>query len=289
MLRFLAVVLTFLLTTTSALAKFGKDPEIKDGKVTGSVLVGYSTTTVANADVKTIIAAPRLTIDYRALEAMKVWVDVPMSHISIGFDDDAGQSSFQLANLAFGARYVTRINRTIVIRTGGGLAVPTATLPDPGLNEEYVTAIAAHAGTMVAHGLWEYWKYMPDNLSIVSDTRLVIRTGLFRMTLNLDIAASIYTGDANVTDNVGVGVQLGFTAGFRNKVVEAGIGARAVLFMLGTDTNDQFQASVGPFFRAFVMGGFIEARWNLNIDDPGGFSFDDGRYWGLEIGLGAYL
>ena len=291
--------LVALLTPTSALAEFAKDPEIRPGKVRGSVVVGHSE--YSGGD-KVLVAAPRVYVDYRALEALKVWLDVPMSHVSWRYDEDNGQSSFQLANIAFGARYVTRVSPKLVIRTGGGLAVPSATVPDGDATgfmgwqsapmSDRLLGLLSHIVTAESHGLWKYWLYEPDRLSIVSDTRLVFRAGKFRLTALLDIALSIYTGPAErEPDNVAtIGVGLGMTAAFRNKVVEVGLGVRAMGLALNRETsNEKYQLSAAPFFRAFFSSGFIDVRWNLNLAGLAGFSLDDGDYWGLEIGLGAYL
>lgn len=280
-----AAIVLCLLPVNASAGGFEYDPEIKDGRVRGSLVIGHSVSSVGSVDLKSIVAAPRLTIDYRVLSELVVWVDVPTSHLSSGYDTDQGLSTFELANIEFGASYVSRLSNTLVLHVGGGLSVPSATSSN-------IVSGAAHSATALSHSLWDFWQYIPDRLTVVSDNELVFRTGSFRAVAHLDLGFLIPT-KGDVADNLMLLGQVQFDAAFRSKVIETGLSLRGTFMLYAANdllvNFDRFQGSVAPFFKAFISGGFLDVRFNINLDSPGGFSFDDGKWWGLEIGLGVFL
>jgi hypothetical protein len=42
-----------------------------------------------------------------------------------------------------------------------------------------------------------------------------------------------------------------------------------------------------PYLRYDFGGGFVNARLTVNLDEPLGFAFDEGKVWGLFAGGGG--
>jgi hypothetical protein len=66
------------------------------------------------------------------------------------------------------------------------------------------------------------------------------------------------------------------------------IGVRAPMFVILTESQgDTDQVSLEPFVRAQIGTGFLNVRFTMPIDNPLGFAFDTGKFWGLHLGGGA--
>jgi hypothetical protein len=65
------------------------------------------------------------------------------------------------------------------------------------------------------------------------------------------------------------------------------LGARLGLFWILTEEGDNAQLSFEPNFRHYFGDAFIQARFTVNLDEPAGFSFDPGGFWGLHVGGGV--
>ena len=68
-------------------------------------------------------------------------------------------------------------------------------------------------------------------------------------------------------------------------------GARLPFTWIPTDSGSSSTfLSFEPFVRFDVSeAAFLNARFTLNIDEPLGFSFDDGKVWALHLGFGAAI
>jgi hypothetical protein len=64
-----------------------------------------------------------------------------------------------------------------------------------------------------------------------------------------------------------------------------GIGGRLPLIWLPTDDTAQF--ALEPYGRFDFDNYFACARFTLNLDDPAGFSFEEGKSRALRFGLGG--
>jgi hypothetical protein len=65
------------------------------------------------------------------------------------------------------------------------------------------------------------------------------------------------------------------------------LGARLGLYWAATEEGDNAQLSFEPNFRQHFGKGFFQARFTVNVDQPAGFSFDPGGFWGLHLGGGV--
>ncbi|HEX6765216.1 MAG TPA: hypothetical protein VF103_07050, partial [Polyangiaceae bacterium] len=101
------------------------------------------------------------------------------------------------------------------------------------------------------------------------------------------------TADAAVavlipTDGGDVDVALQLDPGFGYYVSEnVLIGARLPFVWVVTQSGDNAQVAIEPYGRLDFGSAFANARFTLNIDDPLGFAFDEGKVWAIHIGGGG--
>jgi hypothetical protein len=65
------------------------------------------------------------------------------------------------------------------------------------------------------------------------------------------------------------------------------LGARLPMVFVLTNDADMAQLGFEPNARFDLGTAFVNARFTLNIDEPLGFSFDEGGIWGLHVGAGG--
>jgi hypothetical protein len=64
-------------------------------------------------------------------------------------------------------------------------------------------------------------------------------------------------------------------------------GARLSLQWVVTGDGDDTQFALAPFLRHDFGASFLSVLLNMNLDEPLGFAFDDGRFWGLFVTFGS--
>lgn len=58
------------------------------------------------------------------------------------------------------------------------------------------------------------------------------------------------------------------------------------MHLLPTNEGDAAQLFVEPFVRVDLGPLMLSTRLMMNLDEPLGFAFDSGKYWGLHVGAG---
>jgi hypothetical protein len=135
-------------------------------------------------------------------------------------------------------------------------------------------------------GLQDAQLWLPDTLSLVG--RLRAEAG-DELVLAIDAAAiaAIPTSDGDDRD---VEVILQPAAELIIRAARStAIGARLSMVWTVTGDGDDVQLALAPFLRHFFGSSFITAQLLMNLDEPLGFAFDDGGYWGFFLGFGGGL
>lgn len=155
-----------------------------------------------------------------------------------------------------------------------------ATLPiasdDP---DDLLPLVAANA----MHGTQDIWLWLPDTLGVVG--RLRAEAGRTVM-LAFDASAALLvpTADRDFRDEdivlqPAAELALGLTP-------SAALGARfAMVWVPTSEADDKAQLSLAPFLRADVGDALLSLQLVMNLDEPSGFAFDDGGFWGLFANL----
>ena len=177
---------------------------------------------------------------------------------------------------------------TFVLRAGGGVTLPFASSgswldPDD---------VAGQLGLLVSaamHGLWSFWLWLPDRFTLVLPNARID----FALQEQLVLAAEtslgfmFYTGDGDADTEIGW--QLAVEVGGRllEGMMEVGLRLQLVTNLTAGDGEDAAQFMAQPFVRAHFGAGFCELRLAVNLDEEFGFSFDEGKVWGLHLAGGA--
>jgi hypothetical protein len=163
------------------------------------------------------------------------------------------------------------------VRWSGGIGLPTAS-PNDGSD------FASLATAVGIHGLQDVYLWLPDTLSLVGRVRVEAgHTVLFAV----DGAAYFLIPTEDDGRDTDFGLQPAMELGFRLSGTTT-FGARlAAVWVTTGDDDDDVQASLTPFLRHDFGSAFFTAQLLMNLDEPLGFAFDEGKYWGLFLGLGG--
>ena len=200
----------------------------------------------------------------------------------------ADDTAFRFGN-PYAALHFKLEKRDFVLRIGGGLALPVATIDDDASLEEAFSQSLALQGAAAIGGLWDAWLWTADRFSIVAPSfRMDGRGSDFVWAVEAALGVLIDTSDADRDAEVVIqgavegGARLGrsFVLGGR---------FQTVLWPTVDDDLDEdlTQLAFGPFIRVEGESGFGYLRMTINLDEPYGFAFDDDGIWGLHAGGGA--
>jgi len=168
------------------------------------------------------------------------------------------------------------------LKVGGGIAIPVVNTNNLDANDQF--ALGAGIAPRAFQGAW---LWIPDSLSIVAPLHIEAPLGtpvLFMGDAAMGFAIPVRNTDTNET-NLYLELAPGFAAHASDNVV---LGLRFPLFAQLTNAHgDSSQMSLEPFIRFNSDALFLSIRFTMPIDDPLGFAFDTGKYWGLHVGLGA--
>ncbi|MBW2463830.1 MAG: hypothetical protein JRH11_19425 [Deltaproteobacteria bacterium] len=188
--------------------------------------------------------------------------------------------SFRMGNPYVGAS-VGIESRSLTVRGSIGLTLPLTNLYDEGFDDVF-----AYGYALALHGAWDAHLVLPQTLSVPITGEIQFRTPILLLGADgglIPLFSVPKSGDAG--DPV-VAIQLGAFAAF-TPIPELAAGLRfQVVGFFGNGGEEGFVALV-PFVRGEVGRGFIEGRFYMNLDDPYGFSFDDGKIWSVSVDAGA--
>lgn len=235
------------------------------------------------AEVSQFLLVPRVWGWYAITPEVAASLDWGFPFVSVSPEMGDSESGFHAGNPFLAGWYVLPLD-DMHGRVGAGVAPPLASVPDD--PTDATTAALAYDGALLANGLMNPWLWAPETLSFAIPGRLEKRIGgNILVGGDLAFAVLIPTGDREGDTDVFMqsAGEFGYAAG------PGTFGARLQGGWIVTADGDNFQLSVEPFARFDFGRAFAQARFTLNLDEPGGFAFDDGRYWGLHVGGGVNL
>ncbi len=193
-------------------------------------------------------------------------------------DDSESETEVAVGNLQLGVNYV-RGEGPLRMKIGGALMYGLWTI-DPS-DEFFITLLTAAA----ARGGHDLYLWAPETLSIVTPSRIemdvaekVVVSGDGQLGVHIPTDG----GDTEVSIHLAPGIGFWASPTFL-------AGARLPFTWTPTESgSDSTFLSLEPFVRFDVSeSAFLNARFTLNIDEPLGFSFDEGKVWALHLGGGG--
>jgi hypothetical protein len=191
-------------------------------------------------------------------------------------EDSDGSSDVAVGNLQLGVNYV-RAEGPLRMKLGGALQYGLWTI-DP--SSEFARALAFGG---VARGGQDLSLWAPEVLSLVTPSRIeyggqVVFTGDGALGLHIPTNGNDTELSIQLTPGIGV---------YASETVLVGARVPFVWFPTESGSFATFLA-FEPYGR-FDIGesAFLNARFTLNIDEPLGFSFDEGKIWSLHLGGGG--
>lgn len=167
-------------------------------------------------------------------------------------------------------------------RIGVGVTLPFATTNDAAETGALLLSLAERGG-------WDPWLWAPERLSLVA-------TGQLELDVADDLVAA---GDAGVAvlfwagDGDGetvLAAQLAGNLEYRLDALAVGARLTAVIADELLPARKDFQLGLMPYGRlALGEATFVTLGFHLNLIAPFGFSFQEGKAWGLRVGVGAAL
>jgi len=210
---------------------------------------------------------------YKIKQDIELEAMLPLGFFHAG-GGDVDETGAAVGNLHIGASYVGA-KGPLRFKVGGALEWAPWTI-DPSQNFGLALAFSSLARSIHDAGLWA-----PETLSIVAPAHLEAGD------------QAVGTGDAALglhipTDGGDVEVSIQADPGFGYYASEnVLIGARLPFIWLITEGGDNAQVAIEPYGRLDFGSAFANARFTLNLDEPLGFGFDEGRIWAIHIGGGA--
>jgi hypothetical protein len=230
-------------------------------------------------------ASPLLHGWFRVLD--KFAIEASWGFVSLNVAPNAGEAdnAFRAGN-PFLAGYSVRRHGCTELRIGIGATIPVATLKD--LND--TANKKAYVGAMAMRGMWNWWLWIPSSINIVMpiawDTVLSDHW-IWGGSIAIAITGIFMGGDAGFlsedTRRGHVIIPVSLKLGYRIGSAVLGAHLHSVNFLTG-DTGTQL--SLVPYTKIEIGHGFILARFDLNLDKPYGFAFNDDGYWGAHLGGG---
>jgi hypothetical protein len=203
---------------------------------------------------------------FKVAEPIALSIDWGFSDLSVSASGRSG-SGGGIGNPFLAFHYLVSVDRG-VLDFGAGLAAP--------ITSDELGDVIANGYAAGIHGGFNLWQWSNSVLPMVVPVRGAFDWGSAR--LAFDSAVAVYVPIESDIDTE-VHLQFGAQAGPAFGPVE--FGARLQAFFAATDDGDNAQLSTGPYVRATFGSAFVGGWLCLNLDEPLGFAFDDGKIWGL--------
>jgi hypothetical protein len=245
--------------------------------------LGWYTDSSAGTTVH--LLTPTLGGRYAISNNAEITLDWPFAFADVSPAVGNGTSSFRTGN-PFAALYYMQRRQDGYFRIGGGIAPPLAHVSSS--TGSLGTAFLAYAGASAMHGLWNLWLYTPDYITLAIPGQLETQSG--RLVLGADFAGAVLVPTSSRNSKTNVALQLAGSIGA--KIDSTTLGVRLQGVWLPTSNGDNAQLALVPFVQAdFSGGGFVYARFLLNLDRPFGVFGDRpgllDKVWGLYLGAGT--
>jgi hypothetical protein len=223
--------------------------------------------------------APDIGLDLRVGDAWTLELVAPLSageqrYASTRSDGSPSSSTGAVAAVGNVTASLSRWSRLGdgTLQLGGLVALPSSIIMDEGF--------AQLAGAGALRGLWNPWRYSPDTFAGIVHARY--RWDSERFSLTAEGAFGVLVGVGDLRDDAAFALQVAIVPMLRLGE-RSGLGARLQGVYLGDD-DGLFQASAVPFVRFAPGRSDLDIWFNLNLDEPYGWSFDKG-VWGLGARL----
>ena len=184
--------------------------------------------------------------------------------------------------------YSIRQHGPTVLRVGAGMTIPVATLSGESRLADWDT----YQGAMAMRGMWRWWLWVPDSISLTLPVSWDSTIG-GRFLWGGEVALAItiilpkparstvfLRGDPRTADLVN---PIELYGGYRTGNLD--LGARLQMVFVTTGETE-LQLSLSPYGKLRIGSGYLETRFTANLDEPLGFAFDKGRFWGFHLGGG---
>ena len=210
---------------------------------------------------------------------------VPLVSTDISGDEEVDSSNFRIANPLLRG-FLTFDLPLVDLEVGLGATIPLASIPDEPDNTAEVAGLGYGAAM---NGFADIWLYAPETFSLVADANLSF--DLFFLEVRGDAAIAVMIPTTSDRDTI-FPVRLGVDALVGVfPFVSVGVRVQTVFLILEDDNlvdggGDQFQSSFAPIIELELGPVQAQAKLFVNIDGPGGFSFDSNRVWGAYLSAG---
>lgn len=161
------------------------------------------------------------------------------------------------------------------MRVGLGVALPVAVSDRPAQMEALRSAQAIR-------GSWDSWLYQPETLSFALPLRLewnVIEV------LTLAAEGAVFVNLATTDD----GQELFGVQGAVEGIGHLGIFDLGLRLQAVRPEEDAAQISAEPFVGLRFGPVGVSGRLTFNVNEPDGFTVDEGRIWGAHVGAAFYF
>jgi len=233
-----------------------------------SAIVGGGYKIAPDLEIEALLPLAFFTYNFSAS------VDAP----GTALDDEQSESMSEVGvgNLQIGVNYVKAFE-PIRAKIGGAVQYGPWTIdPETEFGLALGTAYAARSGHDI--GLWA-----PETLSFVTPSHVEYGDQLV-LTGDGGLGLHIPTQGSDVELSVQLDPGVGYYA---SETVLVGARLPFVWFPTETGSSATYLA-LEPYGRFDVSdAAYLNARFTLNLDEPLGFSFDEGRIWALHLGGGG--
>lgn len=221
---------------------------------------------------------------YRVADSLELEAMLPFAFASLDqytFDNATyelrreRESAFALGNPYLGVNRV-HVEGALRYKAGLGVTLPVAADENP-------TAMSAVALSAATYGMQDMHLWWPNTFTVVAPLRIEVGE---QVVAGIDAAPAFLTfttDDVSEENELLLQLAPGLGVYATDTLL---IGARLPMWWLATSEGDNAQVALEPYARLDVGGGFLNARFTVNLDEPLGFAFDEGRYWGAHLGGG---
>jgi hypothetical protein len=203
------------------------------------------------------------------------FADVNRTATSGAVDQDAGDSGVIVGNPHAGVNWLKAAG-PVRMKLGAALEY------GPWMSDLSDISGRAIIGALGVRGQHELGLWAPERFSIVTPSRVEFGND-FVVSADFALGLHLSTGD----EDSEISVQLDPGVGYYVSR-DALLGVRLPIAAVPTaGSGDNAQIALEPFIRVGLGAGFLNLRFTMNLDEPGGFAFDEGKIWGLHVGAGG--
>jgi hypothetical protein len=203
------------------------------------------------------------------------FADFSQTASSGAVDLDRGDSGLAVGNLHAGVNWLKEAG-PVRMKLGAALEGGPWTSDPSG-----ISAIAMF-GALAVRGQHEPGLWAPERFSIVTPSRVEFGDD-FVVSADFALGLHLSTDGADSEISVQLDPGIGYYVSR-----DALLGVRLPIAAVPTaDSGDNAQIALEPFVRVGLGAGFLNLRFTMNLDEPNGFAFDEGKIWGLHVGGGG--